>query len=169
MLGGVVAAAVAAGMLATAAAVVVFHVGVRPVLSGSMRPTFGPGSLLVTRQVPVEDVRPGEVIVFHAPAGQGDYAHRVTSLTPADRPVVTTKGDANPAVDPWKAELLGRSVPVVVTSVPGVGRVLSAAQEAGIRVALIVFAGLVVLVVGVGGILGPRPPAGAHARPRLVV
>src|ERR1044071_1341103 len=37
------------------------------VLSGSMRPHFAPGSLVVATPVPVHDVRPGDVITFQTP------------------------------------------------------------------------------------------------------
>lgn len=160
-------------MVATGIGVVALRLGLRPVLSGSMRPAFAPGALLVTRQVPADRVRPGDVIVFHPPNGAGDYAHRVTAVDPpGPHPVVTTKGDANPAADPWHAELLGDTVPVVVASLPGAGRVVAAAQRPALRSALVLVAGLVVLVVGTPAILGPRPRRGAHAapvRPRPVI
>ncbi len=42
------------GCTALASAVVVFHLGVRPVLTGSMRPAYGPGAILITKQVAVK-------------------------------------------------------------------------------------------------------------------
>lgn len=148
-------------MLAAAGAIVVFDLGAKPVLTGSMRPSFGPGAAIVTREVRASDVRTGDVIVFRPPNQAAEYAHRVVSLTDDPLgPVITTKGDANPAPDGWKARLVSDSVPVVVASIPHAGRLMVAVQGPGARVALALVAGLVVLVVGTRRILGPRPAPG---------
>jgi len=138
-----------------------FHLGIRPVLTGSMRPTYGPGALLVTRSVPVESVRPGMIVVFTPPGERVQFAHRVTSVTGMpSHPVITTKGDANRAPDPWHAELISPNIPEVVTSVPWVGRLLVGSQGL-IQLALIIIGGLVVLVAGTLWIMRPsgRRPA----------
>ena len=75
-------------------------------------------------------------------------------------PVITTKGDANRAPDPWHAELISPNIPEVVTSVPWVGRLLVGSQGL-IQLALIIIGGLVVLVAGTLWIMRPsgRRPA----------
>jgi signal peptidase I len=158
--GAVLTVAAAAAMLAAAAAVFWLHLAFQPVLSGSMRPAFAPGSVILTRSSPASQVKAGDVIVFRPPNHAAAYAHRVTSISgdPA-HPVVTTKGDANPAADPWKAQLDGGPVPVVIWSVPAVGRVLVAAHSGGPRILLALFSGLVFLVIGTRSILGPVPSA----------
>lgn len=141
--------------------VLTLHLGFRPVLTGSMRPTYGPGALLVTRPVPVSSVRPGMIVVFTPPGEQVQFAHRVATVTgSSSHPVITTKGDANPAPDPWHAELTSATVPEVVTSVPWVGRLLIG-MRGSVQLVLIVFGGLVAIVAGTRWILRPsgRPVA----------
>src|SRR5664280_1929308 len=105
------AGAVGAGMALVASAVVTvsvftLHLGVRPVLTGSMRPDYGPGAVLLTRQVPLAAVHPGMIVLFVPPGDHAEYAHRITSVTgPASAPIITTKGDANEVADPWHARL----------------------------------------------------------------
>lgn len=156
----VVAAGATVAMLGSAVAVFRYRVSVAPVLSASMRPAFAEGDAVITRRVPTSRIRPGDVIVFRPPNQTAAYSHRVTSVSgdPA-RPVLSTKGDANPAPDPWRIRLDGGSVAVVVTSVPEVGRALVAVHGRAARTGLLALAGLVLLVVGTRGILGPRPAA----------
>lgn len=166
---GLAATALAAGvtlaMLGSAAAVFRYRLSVAPVLSASMRPAFGEGDAIVTRRVPAASVRAGDVIVFRPPNQAAAYSHRVTSVAGhRDRPVLTTRGDANPAPDPWQVRLEGDSVAVVVTSVPHVGRALVAVGATAPRTGLVAVSGLALLVVGTRSILGPRPAARAPSR-----
>ena len=82
------------------------------VLSGSMRPTFNPGDMIVVSPEPMRDLRVGEVITFQIPtAGHPVETHRVVSiLRPGNEPIVRTKGDANNTVDPWQAQLHGTTL-----------------------------------------------------------
>jgi signal peptidase I len=130
---GVAAAGVALAV-STAVTISVFtlHLGIRPVLTGSMRPDYGPGAVLVTRQVPVTTLRPGMIVLFVPPGEHAEFAHRITSVTgPADAPVITTKGDANKVADPWHAKLTSPDVSEVIGSVPGLGRPLVDLRGAG--------------------------------------
>ncbi|MGH9081568.1 MAG: hypothetical protein ACRDYE_16090 [Acidimicrobiales bacterium] len=154
---------VAAGVLgpaAAASAVFVFHLGVRPVLTGSMAPTFGPGSILVTRAIPVQDLRTGMIPLFVPPGQHVDFAHRITSVTgPATSPIITTKGDANREHDPWHARLEAATVPIVVATQPWVGRLI-VGLRGPVHVALVVLGGLVVAVSGSRWLLRPPRPLG---------
>jgi signal peptidase I len=156
---GLIATALAvAAMVATAAAVFVLHLAIQPVLSGSMRPTFSPGALVITRSIPTSSIRPGDIILFIPPGDTSQYAHRVTSVSgAADRPVITTKGDANPAPDGWHAQIVASSVPQVVGSIPGLGRIIVAVEQSGARLFLLAAAGLVFSVLGTKSILGSAP------------
>lgn len=111
---------------------------VSPVLTGSMRPTFGPGAAVVLRPIPVSSVRPGMIVEFVPPGQTAPYTHRVISVTgtPA-RPLIRTKGDANPAPDSWQVQLNGPEVNEVVGSVPYVGRAIVFAHQPGALLALI--------------------------------
>lgn len=151
-------------MTATAASVFLLHLGIRPVLSGSMRPAYGPGWAIVTRQVPVADVRKGDIVVFTPPGLSSPFAHRVVSVSgPLDHPVITTKGDANSAPDPWHARLDGSTVPEVVAAVPWVGGLMSDLESGNLRLLLTVVAGLALCFAGTRFILrgGGEVPAEA--------
>ena len=141
-----------------ALAVLTLHLAVKPVLTGSMRPAYGPGALLVTREVPVQRLRPGMVILFVPPGEHAEFAHRITSVTgPSSDPVVTTKGDANHAPDPWHAQLTTPAVPDVVATVPWVGR-LMVGVRGPIQLLFIISGGLCMAVAGARWILHPRHP-----------
>lgn len=153
-----VAVLVLGGSAGLAAGVVVFHLGVRPVLTGSMRPTFGPGAILITRPVPVADLRKGMIPLFVPPGEHAEFAHRITALSgsPTD-PVITTQGDANKFPDPWHAQLRTATVPVVVGTVPWIGR-LMVGIRGPLQLVLIILGGTVAAVTGTGWILRrPRP------------
>ncbi len=157
--------AAAGSSLGLALAVVTLGLGFRPVLSGSMRPTFQPGAVVVTEEVPVRSIHPGTIIVFSPPGERAEYAHRVTSVSgPASHPDITTKGDANPAPDPWHVRLASARVPVVVASLPWVGR-LMVGVSGPVHLILMLVGGLTVGVYGTRRILRPtsRPPTvGSH-------
>jgi signal peptidase I len=139
-----------------AVAVVVFHIEVRPVLTGSMVPTYGPGALLVTKPVPVADLHQGMIVVFVPPGERAEFAHRITSVSGSrSDPIITTKGDANKAPDPWRAQLDSATVPEVVATVPWLGRIMVGLQGQ-IQIVLIIGGGLIVGVSGTRWILRPR-------------
>jgi signal peptidase I len=148
-------------MIAVATGIVVFHIGFQPVLSGSMRPTFSPGSVVVTRPISTKAIRLGDVLLITPPGETSPFAHRVTSVNgPASTPVITTKGDANPAADPWKERIVNPQVPKVIGSVPSIGRLIVAMHGHGSRLILIAVGGLIFCIVGTRSILGPRSSPG---------
>jgi signal peptidase I len=119
-------------------------IGYKPVAvySGSMRPTLGVGSLAVDRVVPASRVRVGDVITFNDPYTKGRLVtHRVAQIIPTKQGLAyRTKGDANPARDPW-AIRLNNQVGRVAFDVPLAGYVLYYAHTREIRgLLLIVFA-----------------------------
>jgi signal peptidase len=96
------------------------------VLSGSMRPTFAPGDLLVLRPEPISSVRVGQVITYAIPISDHHVeSHRVVSVTHRGRyTLVQTKGDANAAKDPWTAVLHGDRAWREAGVVPYAGRLV---------------------------------------------
>lgn len=72
------------------------------VLTQSMEPGLPPGTLVVIRPTPVDDIRIGDVITYQIRSGESAVvSHRVTSKTYADgEPTFLTKGDNNDAADP---------------------------------------------------------------------
>ena len=122
-----------AGRVVLAGAVLVLAlVGVGPVtgayrlatvLSGSMAPGMPVGSVVVLVPEDPAGVRVGDVITFQAPMpGHPVVTHRVVEiLEGGHHPVLRTKGDANPAPDPWAARLTGDRAWRRVTVVPYAG------------------------------------------------
>jgi signal peptidase I len=105
-----VLALLVAGFIVAAVGVGSSQWQVRPVLSGSMRPGFPIGGVVVTERVPLSSLRVGEVAVFHPPTSSSvTYMHRIISLRPSSGGVVVrTKGDANLYPDPWTLKLHGK-------------------------------------------------------------
>ena len=102
------------------------HIGLyRPetVLSGSMKPGFGPGDMVIVTPESARDVRVGQVISLHIPVGDHHVqTHRVVQvLRGGAHPVIRTKGDANNARDPWTARLDGSTAWQVRVVVPKLG------------------------------------------------
>ncbi|MFL6237892.1 MAG: signal peptidase I [Actinomycetes bacterium] len=151
--GGLLAAAL--GLIATfSVSALVFHVRVSPVLTGSMRPTYAPGDVILTRRVDVHSLRPGDIAVFVPPGETAAFAHRVTSVSTHDgQVVVTTKGDANPAADPWHAKLNGSTVPKVIGTLPAIGRPLTWIHTRWLQATAIAALGLLLTIVGTVQIL----------------
>lgn len=72
------------------------------VLTGSMSPAYPAGTLVVVRPVDLEDVRVGDVVTYQLRSGEPAVAtHRVVGVgwTADGEKVLTTRGDANAAVD----------------------------------------------------------------------
>jgi signal peptidase len=153
---------VSSAMLALAVvALAVFAIGPRTgayrtvsILSGSMQPTFSAGDVIITTPVQATDVRPGDVITYHAPIpGRPVVTHRVVEVTmDRDRPVVTTKGDANEATDPWKARLEGRTAWRQIAVIPHAGAVIATLRSGNARKTLLyaapsLFLGLMLLAI----------------------
>ncbi len=154
----VLTTAIVGAVLAIGAGKLVLHLGLSPVLTASMRPSFAPGDAVLTRPVPVSRLRPGMVVVFVPPGHTSAYAHRIVAVggTPS-RPVLTTKGDANPAVDHWRVTLSSPTVPQVVTSVPKAGYLLVWLREPRWRAAVIGVLGLLVTTALTRSVLRSRP------------
>ena len=149
--------------LVLAAVVVPRVAGATPytVLTGSMTPTYPPGTLVVVRPVAVGDIAVGDVVTYQLHSGESTVVtHRVVGIgwTGAGDKVLTTQGDANdvPDVDPVRpVQVRGE----VWYSLPWVGRLnvlLSPGQHAWlVRVA----AGLLFLYAGSLLWRGRRRPA----------
>jgi len=150
---------VAAASIAVAVCVFTLDLGIRPVLTGSMRPDYGPGALLITRQIPTSSIRRGMIVLIIPPGEQVVYAHRIIAVTGTSRaPVIFTKGDANKAPDPWHAKITAPHVSEVVGSVPDVGRFLVGIRGIG-QILLALAGGALALWAGSRWLLGssPRP------------
>ena len=163
-------AAVVVLALSTVAAVsgITVHLGVRAVLTGSMRPDYGPGAILLTERVPTNSIRPGMIVLFVPPGQHVQFAHRITSVTGLeDAPVITTKGDANKVGDPWHAKLVTPTVNRVIGSVPALGRVLVFLRGSG-QIVLALVGGLLAAWACMKWASAPAVPGPPdHGRHRL--
>ena len=117
------------------------------ILTGSMKPSMPPGTVVVVRPTPVDEIRTGDVVTYQLESGQPTVAtHRVIAVrTTLDGKVqLITQGDANNAPDPKPV------LPVQVQgkrwySVPFVG-LPALAVDGDIR--QVVVTGAVVLLLG---------------------
>lgn len=170
VLGMIVGTGSAVFFLAVVVAAPLLHIGFSPVLTGSMRPAFAPGDLLITAPVAVGALEPGQVAVFTPPGESAQYAHRITSVAGnPEHPVLTTKGDANPAPDRWRAKLNQDQVPVVVATVPYAGNALLWAQNPAQRAIFTALFGLAVTGASVLWILRTPSTVSGHTSPSPTV
>lgn len=121
---GLVLTVAALGSIVLAIVVGVQHLGFSPVLSPSMRPSFAPGDLVVTKPIAAADLQVGDVAVLPIPGESGQrYVHRIIKITYQNgAPVVRTKGDANAAPESYNLRITSKTVPLVVDTVPHMGR-----------------------------------------------
>lgn len=119
------------------------------VLSASMRPTYGPGSVVVVRPVATADLEVGDVITFRIPEeDRRVVTHRIVELVEAGvRPVVRTQGDANNAADPWLSRLEGDVAWRVEASVPWLGYGISALRAPLVGRALVLLCPLLLCLL----------------------
>jgi len=117
------------------------------VYSGSMVTALPVGSLAVDKQIQASSLRVGDIVTFNDPYVYGRVVtHRVVAIFHTDHGLAyRTKGDANPARDPWTIQLPGR-VGRVAFQVPYVGYLLVYAQTREIRNVLLLLASTMVLV-----------------------
>jgi signal peptidase len=138
-------ALLAVGLLMLLGLAVLPHLGLyRPVtvLSGSMRPTYSPGDMIVDVPEPVSAVRVGQIISYQVPTGIHQVeSHRVIRiLSGGAHPVVQTKGDANNWPDPWTAKLEGSTAWREVAVLPHLGSVVNALRGRTIGIAAVLLA-----------------------------
>jgi signal peptidase len=112
------------------------------VLSGSMRPTFSPGDMVIVVPEPVSAVRVGQVISYQVPVGIHQVeTHRVVRILHGGaHPVVQTQGDANNWPDPWTAKLEGKTAWRMVAVIPNLGYVVNWLRGGSVRTAAIIVA-----------------------------
>jgi signal peptidase len=118
----------------------------QPIETNSMAPGFPAGSLAIVQPVDAADVEPGMVVVFLDPQDVGRLiAHRVVKQLIGDPPAFRTKGDANPAADPFPvaaAAVRGK----VAWAIAGLGTFVTSVRGVP-AVLLLVVLPLVILVV----------------------
>jgi signal peptidase I len=112
------------------------------VLSGSMRPTFSPGDMVIVVPEPVSSVRVGQVISYQVPTGIHQVeTHRIVRILQGGaHPVIQTQGDASNWPDPWTAKLEGNTAWRMVAVIPHLGYVVNWLRGPAVRMAAIIAA-----------------------------
>lgn len=134
--------AIGALVAAVAVAVLAFGFSVVRLATGSMTPTYPADSVLLVRDVPADEVGPGDVVTVSRD-GAIPITHRVVTANPGPAGVeLVLRGDANDADDPEPYHV--RRVGLVVGGIPFGGAALAAIQSPlGLGGATVLVAGLV--------------------------
>jgi signal peptidase len=124
------------------------------VVGGSMEPTIHRGSVIFDEIVPVEDLRPGDVITYVPPGHRTPSTHRIISreLDPEGSWRFRTKGDANAAPDA-QPFVLERPVQArVALAIPYIGYLFMALGTETARMALFVAPAVLVALWMLAGV-----------------
>ncbi len=127
------------------------------VLSGSMRPGFTVGGIVVSERVPVRQLVNRDVIVFRDPQDPSNVmVHRIVSLQTksSGEVLIHTQGDANNAQDPWTLSLRGGDAYKVRWSLPIIGYI--AVFYGDYRGILLLGAGIALALVALSTYLAHR-------------
>ena len=130
---------------------------VTPVLSGSMRPGFAVGGVVVSERVPVDSLAVRDVIVFNDPFKPSEQiVHRIVHIAKgrSGQLLIITQGDANMVRDPWTLTIPGGHAYLVRWAVPLIGYVSIAYQNH--RGLFLLGAGLVLLLIALSMVFSSR-------------
>jgi len=139
---------------------------VNPILSGSMRPGFTVGGVVISQRTPVSKLAVRDVIVFRNPNKPSEeMVHRIVQMTKGSdgQLLIKTQGDANPVRDPWTLTIRGNSVYKVRWSLPLLGYAAVAYQNHR-GIALLV-AGFLLILVALSMVIRQRRSAKAPPAP----
>src|SRR3954447_11378818 len=126
------------------------------VVSGSMVPTLGVGSVVIDEVISPADARPGDIITFKDPLHPRQLTHRLQKVrVEGDTFYMTTLGDANDVPEHWSVPRTGH-IGRVLVHIPKLGY---AREWLGSRYARLGALGLVLLpraatLVGLWGATG---------------
>ena len=133
------------------------------VMSGSMEPAIGTGSVVVERPIAPRDARVGDVVTFQDPEGTGRLiTHRVTRVRVSGSTAsFVTKGDANNTAERWNVPATG-SIGRVAYDVPKVGYAMAYAGGRHGRLLLIALPALLLAAFEIARIWRPKRQKGAQ-------
>lgn len=148
-------------------ALVVFVAGILPrllgavplvVMTGSMEPTYRPGTLVISRPVDPQTLKTGDVVTFQPTSGDPTLeTHRVVGLRIGEGRIsrIVTRGDANNVDDPahLPAQIKGK----IIYALPLLGSVARVLDSSG-AAWLLPAVGAVLLVWCAIALLGTRRP-----------
>jgi signal peptidase I len=91
------------------------------VVSGSMVPTLGVGSIVIDEVVEPQEARPGDIVTFKDPLHPRQLTHRLQKVrVVGDTYYMTTLGDANDVPEHWTVPRAGH-IGRVVAHLPKLG------------------------------------------------
>lgn len=127
------------------------------ITTGSMTGTYDAGSIVLADEVPVADLRVGDVITYAPPAGAAPtelVTHRIADIARAGdgRLVFRTKGDANAAADPWTFSLTQPTQARVRFGIPHAGRAILALSDPATRRIVIGLPALLIALAVLAGL-----------------
>ncbi len=137
---------------------------VNPVLSGSMRPGFSVGGVVISERVPVKQLAVRDVIVFRRPDKPSEeVVHRIVAIVKSSSGQLqfTTQGDANSVRDPWTVTIASTYAYRVRWSLPLLGYV--AVAFANHRGVILLVVGLIVLIAAATTFMETRRRHKTHA------
>lgn len=98
------------------------------VQTGSMVPTFDPGSMVLVHKVAPSSLKVGDIVTYKSPTAGDSITHRITDFqTSNGQRLIIVKGDANTKADApvTASQIIGKEV----KSVPKVGHVIDFAHS----------------------------------------
>lgn len=109
------------------------------ITGGSMTGTIPRGSVVYERLTPVGQLKVGDIMTFYPPGYKEPVTHRIIAITRGQdgKLVFQTKGDFNPAPDPWKINLNEPRQARCVFHIPYVGYFLAVLAIRKVRMLLI--------------------------------
>jgi signal peptidase len=108
------------------------------VISGSMEPNISTGDLLISRNVPTDDVEVGDVVTVPSELTGKLVTHRVTEIAPNGDGTWTIEmqGDANDEPD-LETYVVGDAVLTPAVQIPGGGNVVSKLMEPAVALPIL--------------------------------
>jgi signal peptidase len=124
------------------------------ITGGSMGDAVPRGSIAYEEVVPTARIRVGDVITYRPPGATRLVTHRVAWIGHDRRGerVYRTRGDENPAADPWTFRLAGRQQARLAFHVPLAGYALDALSVRAVRMAVIGGPALAIAMVAFAGV-----------------
>ena len=125
------------GMLAVVTVPSLFGYRSLTVVSGSMEPTLGTGSVVIDEVISPLDARPGDIVTFQDPLRPRQLTHRLRRMrVEGDTAYMVTRGDANDVPERWTVQTDGH-IGRVVAHLPKLGYVRAALGTRYARLAVL--------------------------------
>jgi signal peptidase len=125
----------AAGMLGIVTLPSVLGYQSLTVVSGSMEPTLGVGSVVIDEVISPLDARPGDIVTFKDPLRPRQLTHRLQKVrVEGDTTYMVTLGDANDVPERWTVPVDGQ-IGRVVAHLPKLGYARAALSTSYARLA----------------------------------